>query len=78
MQATTPSQTAVEASPTAESSPIPAAAAAGAGDEKLYPNFGELMNFSGMAPEITNGRLAMLGFVAAIGAELSSQQPVAQ
>ena len=66
----------MEASPIAESAP--AAAAAGAGDEKLYPNFGELMNFSGMAPEITNGRLAMLGIVAAIGAELSSQLPVAQ
>ena len=78
MQVSTPSESAAKANPIAGSSPIPAAAAAGADDEKLYPNFGELMNFGGMAPEITNGRLAMLGFVAALGAELSSQQPVAQ
>lgn len=37
--------------------------------------FGELMAFSG-APEIINGRLAMLGFVAALGAELSSGESV--
>lgn len=34
------------------------------------------MNFSGMAPEIANGRLAMLGFVAALGAELASHETV--
>lgn len=36
------------------------------------------MAFSGAAPEITNGRLAMLGFVAAVGAELSSGEGVAR
>lgn len=30
------------------------------------------MNFGGSAPELVNGRLAMLGFIAAVGAELSS------
>jgi hypothetical protein len=39
--------------------------------------FGELMAFSGPAPELINGRLAMLAFVAALGAELSSGQTVA-
>eukprot|EP01024_Parvocaulis_polyphysoides_P061322 TRINITY_DN677_c0_g1_i3.p3 TRINITY_DN677_c0_g1~~TRINITY_DN677_c0_g1_i3.p3 ORF type:complete len:126 (-),score=32.44 TRINITY_DN677_c0_g1_i3:209-550(-) len=36
------------------------------------PSFGDLMAFSGPAPEIINGRLAMLGFVAAVFAELGS------
>lgn len=35
----------------------------------------EVMGFSG-APEIINGRLAMLGFVAALGAELNSGESV--
>lgn len=34
------------------------------------------MGFSGSAPEIVNGRLAMLGFVAAVAAELSSGESV--
>lgn len=34
------------------------------------------MAFAGPAPETINGRLAMLGFVAALGAELSSGKPV--
>jgi hypothetical protein len=34
------------------------------------------MAFSGAAPETTNGRLAMLGFIAAVGAELSSGEGV--
>ena len=36
------------------------------------PSFGDIMNFGGSAPELINGRLAMLGFIAAVGAELSS------
>eukprot|EP00873_Tetraselmis_striata_P035450 jgi/Tetstr1/455714/TSEL_042521.t1 len=32
------------------------------------------MAFSGPAPEVINGRLAMLGFAAALGAELSTGQ----
>merc|ERR1711967_153222 len=42
--------------------------------------FGELMAFGGVAPELVNGRLAMLGFVACFGAEklgsLSFQEQV--
>jgi hypothetical protein len=34
------------------------------------------MAFSGPAPEVINGRLAMLGFAAALGAELSSGETV--
>ncbi|KAI8109855.1 hypothetical protein M9434_001134 [Picochlorum sp. BPE23] len=40
------------------------------------PGFGELMAFSGPAPEIINGRLAMIAFVAALGAELSTGESV--
>eukprot|EP00798_Chlamydomonas_sp_ICE-L_P015057 gene15057-biopygen24105 len=39
-------------------------------------SLGDVMNFGGAAPEITNGRLAMVGFVAALGAELSSGESV--
>ena len=42
------------------------------------PSIGEAMAFSGSAPEIINGRLAMLGFVAALGAEFASQETVVQ
>ncbi|KAK9903948.1 hypothetical protein WJX75_001124 [Coccomyxa subellipsoidea] len=41
------------------------------------PSFGDAMAFSGPAPEVINGRLAMLAFVAAAGAELSTGAPVA-
>eukprot|EP00887_Chlorella_sp_A99_P003027 scaffold9.g3027.t1 len=41
------------------------------------PSFGEVMAFNG-APELINGRLAMLGFLVALGAELSSGEGVAQ
>merc|ERR1712113_815512 len=41
-------------------------------------SFGEAMAFSGAAPEAINGRLAMLGFVAALGAEASSGETVFQ
>lgn len=36
------------------------------------PTIGGLMAFDGPAPELINGRLAMLGIVAALGAELAS------
>ena len=35
-------------------------------------------NFAGSGPEIMNGRLAMLGFVAAAGAEIATGETVAQ
>ena len=37
---------------------------------------GSLMAFDGAAPELINGRLAMVGFLAALGAELSSGEGV--
>lgn len=39
-------------------------------------SLGQLMAFSGPAPELINGRLAMLAFVAALGAELSTGESV--
>lgn len=39
-------------------------------------SLGDIMAFSGPGPEIINGRLAMLAFVAALGAELSSGESV--
>jgi len=38
--------------------------------------FAETMSFAGLAPEIINGRGAMLGMLAAFGAELRTHQPV--
>lgn len=38
----------------------------------------DVMAFSGPAPEIVNGRLAMLGFVAALAAELRTDETVAR
>merc|ERR1719181_66909 len=35
-------------------------------------NIGDLFNFSGWGPEVFNGRLAMVGFVAGVGAELAT------
>ncbi|GFH18033.1 chloroplast carotene biosynthesis related protein [Haematococcus lacustris] len=55
--------------PPAAPSPAPAVAAVGP------PSFNEVMAFNG-APEIINGRLSMFGFVAALGAELSSGESV--
>mmetsp|Transcript_34355 Transcript_34355/g.97317 ORF Transcript_34355/g.97317 Transcript_34355/m.97317 type:complete len:175 (-) Transcript_34355:96-620(-) len=39
-------------------------------------NVYDAMSFSGAGPEIINGRLSMLGFVAALGAELASGETV--
>ncbi|XP_026436596.1 early light-induced protein, chloroplastic-like [Papaver somniferum] len=38
---------------------------------KMSTKFGELFAFSGPTPERINGRLAMIGFVAAMGVELA-------
>ncbi|XP_077248009.1 early light-induced protein 1, chloroplastic-like [Tasmannia lanceolata] len=38
---------------------------------KVSTKFSDLLAFSGPAPERINGRLAMIGFVAALGAELA-------
>merc|ERR1711990_397237 len=42
------------------------------------PTLGDAMAFAGSAPETINGRLAMLGFIAALGAEASSGETVFQ
>merc|ERR1711924_214065 len=41
-------------------------------------SFGDAMAFAGPAPETINGRLAMLGFIAALGAEAASGETVFQ
>lgn len=38
--------------------------------------FAETMSFAGLAPEIINGRAAMVGMLAAFGAELRTHEPV--
>ena len=53
---------------------VPASAVAAGNNEAM--GLGELMAFSGPAPELINGRLAMLAFVAALGAELSTGESV--
>ncbi|KAH9324682.1 hypothetical protein KI387_004860, partial [Taxus chinensis] len=40
--------------------------------KKASTKFGDVFAFSGPAPETINGRLAMVGFVSAIGVELAS------
>jgi hypothetical protein len=60
-----------------QAAPTPAEFSTGAalaGDEAM--SIGQLMAFSGPAPELINGRLAMLAFVAALGAELSTGESV--
>uniref|UniRef100_A0A0C9S7K8 TSA: Wollemia nobilis Ref_Wollemi_Transcript_13311_706 transcribed RNA sequence n=1 Tax=Wollemia nobilis TaxID=56998 RepID=A0A0C9S7K8_9CONI len=39
---------------------------------KVSTRFGDVFAFSGPAPETINGRLAMVGFVSAVGVELAS------
>jgi len=56
--------------PAAPSTPAPAAVKA--------VSLGDAMAFSGPVPETVNGRLAMLGFLAAVGAELASGETVFQ
>ncbi|KAL5552011.1 hypothetical protein UlMin_002187 [Ulmus minor] len=43
---------------------------------KVSPKFSELFAFGGPAPERINGRLAMVGFVAALAVEISKGQDV--
>uniref|UniRef100_A0A7N0VKA7 Uncharacterized protein n=1 Tax=Kalanchoe fedtschenkoi TaxID=63787 RepID=A0A7N0VKA7_KALFE len=47
-----------------------------AASKKASPSITDLLKFSSPVPERINGRLAMLGFVSAIGAELISGQDV--
>ncbi|KAB2609065.1 early light-induced protein 1 [Pyrus ussuriensis x Pyrus communis] len=59
-----------ENSEPAPSSPLPPPS------PKVSPKFSNVLAFSGPAPERINGRLAMVGFVAALAAELSKGQGV--
>ncbi|XP_026431352.1 early light-induced protein, chloroplastic-like [Papaver somniferum] len=45
--------------------------------QKMSTKFGDLLAFSGPAPERINGRLAMIGFVAAMGVEVARGTDVA-
>ncbi|KAL9662896.1 hypothetical protein QQ045_027731 [Rhodiola kirilowii] len=51
-------------------------AATSSASKMSSPSITDLLEFSSPAPERINGRLAMLGFVSAIGAELLSGQDV--
>jgi len=55
-----------------------AGATAGSGSGAAAMTLQSAMAFGGPAPELINGRLAMLGFVAAVAAEFSSGQGVLQ
>lgn len=43
---------------------------------RVSTKFSDLLAFSGPAPERINGRLAMIGFVSAVGVELANGQDV--
>ncbi|CAI9762183.1 unnamed protein product [Fraxinus pennsylvanica] len=45
-------------------------------EPKISKNFGDILAFGGPGPERINGRLAMIGFVTAIGVELANGQDV--
>lgn len=61
---------AAEAAPAAETAAPPAPPA----DEGM--DFFKIMGAGGLAPEVINGRAAMIGFLAALGAELASHDSV--
>ncbi|GAX86608.1 hypothetical protein CEUSTIGMA_g14016.t1 [Chlamydomonas eustigma] len=65
-----PEATTTGAAPSAPAPPPPAP------KPVTPPSLQSAMAFSGPAPETINGRLAMLGFIAAVGAELSSGSPL--
>lgn len=44
---------------------------------QVSTNFKDVFAFSGPAPETINGRLAMLGFVSAVGVEIASGKDLA-
>ena len=58
------------------SQPAPPSAYMSSPGEDEVLSLGDMMAFSGPAPELINGRLAMVAFVAALGAELSSGESV--
>jgi hypothetical protein len=68
-------QKAVE-SGTTNAQPVAQPAVAATAAAEGTPSFTQIMAFNGLAPEITNGRLAMLAFVSAVAAELASGRSV--
>ncbi|KAG2500697.1 hypothetical protein HYH03_001463 [Edaphochlamys debaryana] len=56
--------------------PTPTPIVLPSGSDVKPQSLGEAMAFAGAAPERVNGRLAMLGVVAAIGAELATGESV--
>ncbi|CAK8573644.1 unnamed protein product [Lathyrus sativus] len=56
------------------STPTPTPQPAYTRPPKMSTKFSDLMAFSGPAPERINGRLAMIGFVAAMGVEIAKGQ----
>ncbi|CAI8604606.1 unnamed protein product [Vicia faba] len=60
--------------PIAPPTPTPTPQPAYTRPPKMSTKFSDLMAFSGPAPERINGRLAMIGFVAAMGVEIAKGQ----
>ncbi|CAI8586375.1 unnamed protein product [Vicia faba] len=56
------------------STPTPSSQPAFTRPAKMSTKFSDLMAFSGPVPERINGRLAMIGFVAAMGVEIAKGQ----
>ncbi|ESQ47576.1 hypothetical protein EUTSA_v10021557mg [Eutrema salsugineum] len=71
-ESTTPSTSAAQPMPKASSPPPPPPPT----KPKVSTKLGDLLAFSGPAPERINGRLAMVGFVAALAVELSKGENV--
>ena len=62
--------------PPAFASSAPSASAAAAGSEEPEMDFFKVMGFGAPAPEVINGRAAMVAFLAAAGAELATHDSV--
>ncbi|XP_065859186.1 early light-induced protein 2, chloroplastic-like [Euphorbia lathyris] len=62
----------VSTPPNLKSTPTPTPTPTPKPKAKMSTKFSDILAFSGPAPERINGRLAMIGFVAAVAVELSS------
>merc|ERR1719321_548079 len=62
--------------PSGPSDGAPSASAAAAGSEEPEMDFFKVMGFGAPAPEVINGRAAMVAFLAAAGAELATHDSV--
>ncbi len=75
LEAQVPSGPSAGSAPTFASAPS-ASAAAPVGTEEPEMELFKVMGFGGPAPEVINGRAAMVGFLAAVGAELATHDSV--